>query len=104
VITPIRGRSGELDVIGALVEALVQGHGGALIIEGPPGIGKSRLLTEAITLADGCGVRTLLGEAFEYQQTVPFFSLFMATLRADPRLAMRKPCAAKVLRPICTIG
>jgi DNA-binding CsgD family transcriptional regulator len=29
-------------------------------------------------------VRTLFGEAFEYQQTVPFFSLFMATLRADP--------------------
>jgi DNA-binding CsgD family transcriptional regulator len=84
VIPPIRGRSSELDVIGELVKALVQGHGGALIIEGPPGIGKSRLLTEAITLADRCGVRTLLGEAFEYQQTVPFFSLFMATLRADP--------------------
>jgi DNA-binding CsgD family transcriptional regulator len=84
VIPPIRGRSSELDVIGALVKALVQGHGGALIIEGPPGIGKSRLLTEAITLADRCGVRTLLGEAFEYQQTLPFFSLFMATLRADP--------------------
>ncbi|MFZ3302748.1 MAG: hypothetical protein WA227_03760, partial [Mycobacterium sp.] len=66
-------------MIGALVKVLVQGHGGALIIEGPPRIGKSRLLTEAITLADRCGVRTLLGEAFEYQQTVPFFSLFMAT-------------------------
>jgi hypothetical protein len=30
-------------------------------------------------------VRTLFGEAFEYQQTVQFFSLFMATLRADPQ-------------------
>ena len=29
-------------------------------------------------------MRTLFGEAFEYQQTVPFFSLFMATLSADP--------------------
>ena len=29
-------------------------------------------------------VRTLVGEAFEHQQAVPFFSLFMATLRADP--------------------
>src|SRR4029077_2948952 len=70
--------------IGALVTALVQGHGGVLIIEGPPGIGKSRLLTEVMALADKGGVRTLFGEAFEYQQTVPFFSLFMATLRADP--------------------
>ena len=55
-----------------------------LVIEGPPGIGKSRLLTEVLALADKCGVRTLFGEAFEYQQTVPFFSLFMATLNADP--------------------
>jgi DNA-binding CsgD family transcriptional regulator len=73
-----------LKVIGARVTALVQGHGGVLVIEGPPGIGKSRLLTEAMTLADKSGVRTLFGEAFEYQQTVPFFALFMATLRADP--------------------
>jgi DNA-binding CsgD family transcriptional regulator len=81
---PIRGRAGELTVIGALVRALVGGRGGVLVIEGPPGIGKSRLLTEVMALADKSGVRTLFGEAFEYQQAVPFFSLFMATLRADP--------------------
>jgi DNA-binding CsgD family transcriptional regulator len=84
VTPPIRGRAGELKVIGAMVTALVRGRGGVLIIEGPPGIGKSRLLTEVMALADKAGVRTLFGEAFEYQQTVPFFSLFMATLRADP--------------------
>jgi DNA-binding CsgD family transcriptional regulator len=82
--SPIRGRAGELKVIGALVAALVQGHGDVLVIEGPPGIGKSRLLTEVMALADKGGVRTLFGEAFEYQQTVPFFALFMATLGADP--------------------
>jgi DNA-binding CsgD family transcriptional regulator len=71
-------------VIGALVAALAQGRGGVLVIEGPPGIGKSRLLTEVLALADKAGVRTLFGEAYEYQQTVPFFSLFTATLRADP--------------------
>jgi DNA-binding CsgD family transcriptional regulator len=84
VIPPIRGRAGELTVIGALVTALVGGRGGVLVIEGPPGIGKSRLLTEVMALAEKGGVRTLFGEAFEYQQTVPFFSLFMATLGADP--------------------
>jgi DNA-binding CsgD family transcriptional regulator len=81
---PIRGRAGELKVIDALVTALLQGRGGVLVIEGPPGIGKSRLLTEVMALADKGGVRALFGEAFEYQQTVPFFSLFMATLSADP--------------------
>ena len=84
VTPPIRGRAGELKLIGALVTALAQGRGGVLVIEGPPGIGKSRLLTEVMALADKAGVRTLFGEAFEYQQTVPFFSLFMATLGADP--------------------
>src|ERR1700742_1831997 len=84
VTPPIRGRAGGLKVIGALVTALAQGRGGVLVIEGPPGIGKSRLLTEEMALADKCGVRTLFGEAFEYQQTVPFFALFMATLGADP--------------------
>src|SRR6201997_3113535 len=81
---PIRGRAGELKVIGALVTSLAQGRGGVLVIEGPPGIGKSRLLTEVLTLADRGGVRTLFGAAFEYQQAVPFFALFMATLHADP--------------------
>lgn len=84
VTPPIRGRAGELEVIGALMTAVVQRRGGVLLLEGPPGIGKSRLLTEVLALAGKSGVRTLFGEAFEYQQAVPFFSLFMATLRADP--------------------
>jgi DNA-binding CsgD family transcriptional regulator len=84
VTPPIRGRADELKVIGALIAAVAKGRGGVLVIEGPPGIGKSRLLTEVCAMADKSGVRTLSGEAFEYQQTVPFFSLFMATLRADP--------------------
>src|SRR5947209_15490651 len=84
VTPPIRGRADELKLIGALVTAVAQGCGGVMVIEGPPGIGKSRLLTEVLALAEKSGVRTLFGEAFEYQQTVPFFSLFMATLNADP--------------------
>jgi DNA-binding CsgD family transcriptional regulator len=80
----IRGRAAELKVIDAHVAAVTQGLGGVVVIEGPPGIGKTRLLAEAMTHAEKRGMRTLFGEAFEYQQTVPFFSLFMATLRADP--------------------
>ncbi|QRY46097.1 AAA family ATPase [Mycolicibacterium boenickei] len=81
---PIRGRADELKQIGALMAALAQGHGGVLVIEGPPGIGKSRLLAEVLELAAKGDARVLFGEAFEYQQSVPFFSLFTATLRADP--------------------
>jgi len=83
-ISPIRGRTEELKVIQALVSAVANGRGGVLLIEGPPGIGKSRLLTEVRAVAEKYGVRGLFGEAFEYQQTAPFFSLFTATLHADP--------------------
>ena len=40
VTPPIRGRAGELKVIGALVSAVAQGSGGVLVIEGPPGMGR----------------------------------------------------------------
>ena len=103
-IPPIRGRASELTVVGARIAAVVQGRGGGLVIEGPPGIGKSRLLTEVLVLAENAGVRALFGEAFEYQQTVPFFSLFMATLRRIPRSAMRRLCVAWARRPISATG
>ncbi|CAM3121572.1 LuxR family transcriptional regulator [Mycobacterium simiae] len=81
---PIRGRACELKAIRAHVSAAIQGSGAVLIVEGPPGIGKSRLLAEVVAVAEHAGARALLGESFEYQQAVPFFSLFMATLRAHP--------------------
>src|SRR5215475_5991505 len=102
VTPPIRGRADELRLIGALVTAVAQGRGGVLVIEGPPGIGKSRLLTEVLALADKSGVRTLFGEAFEYQQAVPFFSLFMATQSAEPTVgdleALRRLAGSADLR------
>jgi DNA-binding CsgD family transcriptional regulator len=81
---PIRGRAAELEVVGSLIAALREGRGGVLVVEGSPGIGKSRLMAEARVLGEKAGVRPLLGQAFEYQQTVPFFALFTATLHADP--------------------
>lgn len=81
---PIRGRADEFKEIGTLVQAVAQGRGGVLVIDGPAGIGKSRLLTEVMTMAEKARVRTLFGEAFEYQRAAPFFSLFMARLSAEP--------------------
>jgi hypothetical protein len=103
-IPPIRGRADELKVIGALMTALVQGRGGVLVIEGPPGIGKSRLLTEVMALAYKSGVRTLFGEAFEYQQTVPFSRCLWRPCAPIPRSATPTHCAGWAARPICATG
>lgn len=84
VTTPVRGRDDELKVIRESVGALAaRGRGGVVVVEGPPRIGKTRLLQEFSARA-GKSVRSLFGQAFEYQQTVPFAPLFMATLHADP--------------------
>jgi len=104
VTPPIRGRAGELKVIGALVTALVQGRGGVLVIEGPPGVGKSRLLTEVMALADKGGVRTLFGEAFEYQQTVPFSRYSWPHWAPNRRLETWRSCAGWAARRICATG
>ncbi len=94
-MTPIRGRDEELKVVRDYLGTLAaRRRGGVVVVEGPPGIGKTRLLQDFRARADK-GVRPLFGQAFEYQQTVPFAPLFMATLRADPPVG-----SASVLRRV----
>jgi DNA-binding CsgD family transcriptional regulator len=76
----VRGRDRELDVIGECLAATARGQGGVLLVEGAPGIGKSRVLAEAREMARRTGVRAMFAEAFESQQTVPFAALLTATL------------------------
>ncbi|MDA2893318.1 AAA family ATPase [Mycolicibacterium sp. BiH015] len=81
---PIRGRAPEVAAVSGLIGALSRGAGGVLLIEGPAGTGKSRLLTEVLSVSGRHGVRVLYGEAFASQRTIPYFALLMATQRADP--------------------
>lgn len=53
------------------------------MIEGPPGIGKSRLLAEVRRRLAAASVPTVAGKAFEHQQAVPFALLFSALGDAD---------------------
>jgi DNA-binding CsgD family transcriptional regulator len=84
VMAPIRGRDDEVAAVRQHIGAVIQGRGGVVVVEGPPGIGKTRLLGEFVALAEKAGMRPLFGECFEYGQTAPFAPLFTATLRADP--------------------
>jgi DNA-binding CsgD family transcriptional regulator len=64
-------RESELAVLGGVVEGVLAGTGGAVLIEGEPGIGKTRLLTWARERAAGAGVRVLYGTADEIEGSVP---------------------------------
>src|SRR3954452_4660471 len=65
-------REGEVDHVRATLRAVARRAGGTLVIEGPPGIGKSRLLGEARARASVEGVRLLNARATELERGFPF--------------------------------
>ena len=65
-------REHEIERIRGTLRAAGHRVGGALIIEGAGGMGKSRLLDEARLRAQGVGVRVLTARATELEQGFPF--------------------------------
>jgi DNA-binding CsgD family transcriptional regulator len=70
----IHGHPGERAQIASLVRAVREGHSQALLVEGPPGIGKSTLLAEAVAQAGD--LRVLRAQGFESEREIPYAGLF----------------------------
>ena len=87
----LRGREGELAVLGECLSGVARGEAGMLVVEGPAGIGKSSLLAEARVMAGRMGVRALFGAASESREAVPFAPLLDATLGSDPPIGGASP-------------
>ncbi len=66
------GRRVELEAVWSALREVAGGPGRVVLIEGEPGIGKSRLVREAITLATSEGMRTALGRAIRLAANVPY--------------------------------
>ncbi|MFF1506365.1 AAA family ATPase [Streptomyces sp. NPDC058326] len=69
--TPLRGRDAELAFIEARLDALDRGEGGIVRVEGPAGIGRSRILAEAAAAARRRGTRVFEGAADPDEHVVP---------------------------------
>lgn len=70
--TEIVEREGELDTLRALLEEAALGRGRLVLLEGPAGIGKTRLLQAARELADQHELSVLYGRGSELERDFPF--------------------------------
>ncbi|MFJ8961875.1 AAA family ATPase [Lentzea sp. NPDC102401] len=69
------GRATERRALAALVEQAASGSGGAVVVLGAPGIGKSALVAEAAARAADRGIRVITAVGVESEEDVPFAGL-----------------------------
>ena len=69
---PTLERETELDCIAAALDAAAGGRGSALVIEGPAGIGKTRLIEDARALAKLRGFGRMLAVGDELERAMPW--------------------------------
>src|SRR3954471_14884091 len=87
---PLVGRTEELADLQASLADAASGRGCFVLMEGEAGIGKSRLLTEALTVAAELGHRAFLGTCDEVDEDRPLRSVveaFALDRRPEPRFA-----------------
>jgi tetratricopeptide (TPR) repeat protein len=85
--TRLVARDAELRELKSSVELAASGHGQVVMIEGEPGIGKTRLLQEAQVYARLRGFAVLVGRCYEQESAVPylpFIELFQGRFRDMP--------------------
>jgi DNA-binding CsgD family transcriptional regulator len=86
VSSPLLERERELEALRDGVAGVATGRAGLIVIEGPAGIGKTRLLAEARRLAEDAGARVVVARASELERGLAFGvvrQLFEQELRAS---------------------
>ena len=87
-------REGELAAIAGAFDRLARDEGQVFVIEGEPGIGKTRLLAEAHELAAAAGVRTLSATGSEIETG---FALGVVRQLLDPAVRTASPAERTAL-------
>jgi class 3 adenylate cyclase/DNA-binding CsgD family transcriptional regulator/tetratricopeptide (TPR) repeat protein len=89
--TPLLEREAELAALHAVVDAASTGLGRVVAIEGRAGMGKTRLVAEARSLADAAGFEVLVARSADLEQEFAYgvvrqlFEPFLASLQAEER-------------------
>ena len=96
-VTPFVGRSSEFGVLSGLVARLAAGVGHTVLIEGEPGIGKTRLMREVARFAATRNVPTLATNCYEIERATPYQPVIDLVTRALDRVP---DAALRALAPV----
>jgi DNA-binding CsgD family transcriptional regulator len=92
------GRDGEMALLTGLIKELARGRGGAVLIEGEPGIGKSALVRAAAAGAPGVGCQVFWGTGDELSQALPLLPFLDALRVREPSANPRREAIVRLLR------
>jgi len=94
---PFVGRGNEYGLLIGLIARLSAGSGQTVLIEGEPGIGKSRLMREAVRYAETQGLQTLSTNCYEIERAIPYQPVIDLVTRALERAS---PGALRKIAPV----
>jgi predicted ATPase len=81
-------RERELAEIGGLIDGAREGSGGFVVVEGPAGIGKTRLIEEAARTASAAGMEVVRARGSEFEAEI---GLGVARQLFEPMLRAASP-------------
>jgi class 3 adenylate cyclase/tetratricopeptide (TPR) repeat protein len=88
--SPLVGRDHELALLGEQLDRLEAGRGGIVTVSGEAGIGKSRLVVEALRQRERPGIRSIEARALAFGQTIAYFP-FIEIVKLDAGIADDDP-------------
>ncbi|MGD0609325.1 MAG: AAA family ATPase, partial [Streptosporangiaceae bacterium] len=92
------GRDSEMTLLAGLIRELARGRGGAVLIEGEPGIGKSSLVRTAVAKAPEVGCQVFWGAGDELGQELPLLPFLDGLRVRDPSANPRRTTIVQLLR------
>lgn len=95
--SPFVGRGRELGLLAGLVERLGEGAGCTVLVEGEPGIGKSRLMREVAFHAGARGMPVLATNCYEIERATPYQPVIELVTQALERVG---DAALRALPPV----
>src|SRR5215467_336613 len=102
--TALVGRDRELAVLADLMTQVAAGRGGAVLIEGEPGIGKSALVRAALAEVAIAGCQVFWGAGDELGQALPLLPLLEGLQVRELSTSPRRNTIVRLLRGEVTVG